>query len=98
MESGWGLSKDTDTELTHTVKCRGAACHENAFLSVSFETHTAPDALLPAKRVWILESPSAHLAVVAHRPVAERKDKIDFSLHRHVLSVTPTSPPLPWLL
>lgn len=45
-----------------------------AFLSVSFETHTAPNALLPAKQVWILESSAAHLAVAAGRPVVERKE------------------------
>ncbi|KAI9519679.1 hypothetical protein NQZ68_025817, partial [Dissostichus eleginoides] len=29
-----------------------------------------------------------HLAVAAHRPVAERKDKIDFTLHHNVLCMT----------
>lgn len=50
------------------------------FLSVSFENTLSPGALLAAKQVWILESPAAHLAVAALGPVAERKEKIDFSL------------------
>lgn len=63
-------------------------CHKKRFPQRFLWNTHSPDALLPAKRVWILESPLAHLAVAAHRPVVERRDKIDFSLHRHVLCLT----------
>lgn len=71
-------------------------CHKKRFPQRFLWNTHGPDALLPAKRVWILESPLAHLAVAAHRPVAERKDKIDFSLHRHVLYLTLCLSELVW--
>lgn len=71
-------------------------CHKKRFPQRFLWNTHGPDALLPAKRVWILESPLAHLAVAAHRPVAERKDKIDFSLHHHVLCVTLCLSKLVW--
>lgn len=43
--------------------------------------------------MWILESPAAHLAVAALGPVAERKEKIDFSVQQQfVLCVTRDRP------
>lgn len=89
----WGiLSQGGDGAKTqrqaNTHRQVHGCCHKKRFPQRFLWNTHGPDALLPAKRVWILESPLAHLAVAAHRPVAERKDKIDFSLHRHVLCTT----------
>ena len=82
-------------KLIHACQVHGC-CHKKRFPQRFLWNTYGPDALLSAKRVWILESPLAHLAVAAHRPVAERKDKIDFSLHRHVLCMTLCLSKLVW--
>ena len=89
----WGiLSQGGDgakTQRQANTHCQvHVCCHKKRFPQRFLWNTHGPDALLAAKRVWILESPLAHLAVAAHRPVVERKDKIDFSLHHHVLCMT----------
>lgn len=97
----WGiLSRGGDgakTQRQANTHCQvHGCCHKKRFPQRFLWNTHGPDALLAAKRVWILESPLAHLAVAAHRPVAERKDKIDFSLHRHVLYMTLCLSELVW--
>lgn len=92
----WG-GDEAKTQQQANTHCQvHGCCHKKCFPQRFLWNTYGPDALLSAKRVWILESPLAHLAVAAHRPVAERKDKIDFSLHHHVLCMTLSLSKLVW--